>query len=136
LLSLAREINRPVFIKKDFGAELKKNDVYDFLEKRTGLGARFNCKTGCIQDIIIRYLSKEIPNDNLFSFGTKDNSCTLGDVLGKLEVEASFFDEKSFRLEEVVKIDCSKSPAEGEKPWGANVNADMQVNESSLEVIT
>jgi hypothetical protein len=78
LLPLARKIHRAVFIKTNIGAELHKDDVYDFMEKRAGLDVYFNCKTGYIQDIIIKQLYREIPNDIMCSVGAKDSSCTFG----------------------------------------------------------
>jgi hypothetical protein len=84
LLPLAREINRSIFIRKSIGADLQKDNVYEYVEKRTRLGARFNCQTECIQDIIIGYCYNQIPNDFLCSVeDKKDCSCTVGDVLIK-----------------------------------------------------
>jgi hypothetical protein len=33
---LAKENHRSVYIQKNIGAELQKDDVYEFVEKRTG----------------------------------------------------------------------------------------------------
>jgi hypothetical protein len=36
LLPLAREIHRSIFLKNSIGADLQKDDVYEYVEKRTG----------------------------------------------------------------------------------------------------